>query len=163
MNNILIPEGYRLVNEGETIENGDLLISNIKGSTSLVDWRNDMYGSGVILGKVGLLYHEWYPRIRKIDKTMKIKIDNKEYIIDIERAKTLGVLKDAITVRPGDKFVYKTNSLETYTVISLLVNGEEKYIFGGVSGVSHHCFSMPLRTHDEFVDYITSAGYKKIS
>jgi hypothetical protein len=94
---------------------------------------------------------------------MKIKIDNKEYIIDIERAKTLGVLKDAITVRPGDKFVYKTNSLETYTVISLLVNGEEKYIFGGVSGVSHHCFSMPLRTHDEFVDYITSAGYKKIS
>jgi hypothetical protein len=93
---------------------------------------------------------------------MKIKIDNKEYIIDIERAKILGVLKDSITVKAGDKFVYKMAS-EPATVIELHVDGEDKYVFGGFSGNPYCCYNMPLRTYDEFVKYITSAGYQKIS
>ena len=168
MNNILVPVGWRLLNEGETITKKDLIILNYEGSTTLKDWEKCNY-YGMRMGKIGNDYAEFYPRIRKIEKLKnsmkKITIDNKDYNIDIERAKTLGILKEAITVDAGDKFIYQDGKFDNsiFTVIKLNVNGKHKYIFGGVLGNSHYCFNTSLKSYDEFIDYITTNDYQKIS
>ncbi len=85
---------------------------------------------------------------------MKITLENKEYELNIERAKELGVLTEARKLEIGD--LYK-NDVGTPLVVAKSFGGES-YFFMGFNGFSP--YSNENRTASEMRVYLDTNNYR---